>query len=157
MSNSSSGIGEYDSRPETYEHIAVVRSLLHGVVKELLDRAHGHDASKLVDPELATFDEYTPKLRDSTFGSDEYKSFLVGMGDGLRHHYQHNRHHPEHHEDGIVGMTLIDLVEMICDWLAATRRHADGDIGRSTRSNGSSTTPWTRCSTVMRPRLVNRE
>jgi hypothetical protein len=125
----------YDSRPETYEHITVVRSLLHEVVKELLDRAHGHDASKLVDPELETFNEYTPKLKHSTFGSDEYKGFLKGMGAGLQHHYAENRHHPEHHLDGIDGMTLIDLVEMICDWIAATQRHADGDIGRSLEVN----------------------
>lgn len=121
----------YDSRPETYEHIGVVRGYLADVVKQLLDRAQDHDASKLVDPELATFDEYTPKLKHSTFGSDEYKGFLVGMGEGLQHHYQSNRHHPEHFADGIEGMSLIDLVEMICDWLAAVQRHADGDIRRS--------------------------
>ncbi len=125
----------YDSRPETYEHIGVVRSYLMTVVKELLDRADGHDASKLVDPERETFDIYTPKLRDTTFGSDEYKGFLVGMGEGLQHHYANNRHHPEHHDDGLDGMTLMDLIEMICDWLAATRRHADGDIRRSIEVN----------------------
>jgi len=32
---------------------------------------------------------------------------------------------------GIRGMTLVDLVEMFCDWCAATERHEDGDIGRS--------------------------
>jgi hypothetical protein len=126
---------DYDSRPETYEHIGVVRSLLMSTVKELLDRADNHDASKLVDPERETFDEYTPKLKHSTFGSDEYKGFLVGMGEGLQHHYAHNRHHPEHHADGIDGMNLLDLVEMICDWLAATKRHADGDIRRSVDIN----------------------
>lgn len=125
----------YDSRPETYEHIGVVRALLGEVTKELLDRARDHDASKVVDPERATFDEYTPKLKHSTFGSDEYKGFLVGMGEGLQHHYAHNRHHPEHHAEGIVGMNLVDLVEMICDWLAATRRHDDGDIRRSIEVN----------------------
>lgn len=125
----------YDSRPETYEHIGVVRSLLTEVVKQLLDRADGHDASKLDDPERAMFDEFTPKLRDTTFGSDEYKGHLVDMGAALAHHYHNNRHHPEHHADGIDGMTLVDLVEMICDWLAATRRHADGDIYRSVEIN----------------------
>jgi hypothetical protein len=127
--------GAFDSRPDTYHHIGVVQTYLHAVVKELLDRARDHDASKLVDPERATFDEYTPKLRHSTYGSDEYKGFLVGMGEGLQHHYQHNRHHPEHHTDGIKGMTLIDLTEMICDWLAATKRHEDGDIRRSIDQN----------------------
>ncbi len=126
----------YDSRPETYQHIGVVRSLLGSVVKELLDRAQNHDASKLVDPELTTYDEYTPKLKHSTYGSDEYKGFLVGMGDGLQHHYAENRHHPEHFgDDGIRGMTLVDLTEMICDWLAATKRHDDGDIRRSIEQN----------------------
>lgn len=125
------GMTTYDSRPETYEHIGVVRRLLTSVIEELLVRANEHDASKLADPELATFDEFTPKLRHSTYGSDEYKGFLQGMGDGLAHHYAENRHHPEHHDDGIQGMTLIDLIEMVCDWIAATQRHADGDIGRS--------------------------
>lgn len=125
----------YDSRPETFEHIKVVESYLHEAVKQLLDRARDHDASKLIDPELETFDEYTPKLRHSTFGSDEYKGFLSGMGDALTHHYANNRHHPEHHDDGISGMNLIDLLEMICDWLAAVQRHDDGDIRKSIEIN----------------------
>ena len=43
----------YDSRTETYEHIGLVRRNPMVMVKELLDRADGHDASKLVDPERA--------------------------------------------------------------------------------------------------------
>lgn len=125
----------YDSRPETYQHIGVVRGFLSLAVKELLDRADRHDASKLVDPERKTFDEYTPKLKHSTYGSDEYKGFLVGMGEGLAHHYANNRHHPEYHLEGINDMTLIDLLEMICDWLAAVQRHDDGDIRRSIEVN----------------------
>ena len=121
----------HDSRPETYEHIGVIRNLLGSVIKELLDRARDHDASKLVDPELATFDEYTPKLKNSTYGSVEYNENLLGMGEALKHHYASNRHHPEHHEDGVLGMNLIDLTEMLCDWMAATKRHDDGDIYRS--------------------------
>lgn len=118
----------YDSRPETYEHIGEVRSLIHKVIKELLDRARDHDASKLVDPERETFNEYTPKLKTSTFGSDEYKANLVGMGSALQHHYESNRHHPEHFPNGISDMTLVDVIEMLCDWIAATKRHDDGDI-----------------------------
>ena len=30
-----------------------------------------------------------------------------------------------------IDMTLVDLVEMLADWKAATERHADGDMGRS--------------------------
>jgi hypothetical protein len=108
-----------------------VAELLTQVTDELTQRGKDHDASKLVDPELETFNEYTPKLKNSTYGSDEYKGFLKGMGDGLKHHYENNRHHPEHSSDGIAGMNLIDLMEMLADWKAATERHNDGDLRRS--------------------------
>lgn len=128
-------MGDYDSRPDTYAHIATVRGFLLDVVHDLTERAHEHDASKLVEPELSVFDEFTPKLRDSTYGSDEYKAFLGGMGEGLRHHYEHNDHHPEYFPDGIHEMDLLQVIEMLCDWKAATLRHADGDLARSIAQN----------------------
>lgn len=128
-------MSDYDSRPDTHEHIGQVRGLLLGVAADLTTRAHGHDRSKLEAPEVEVFDEFTPKLRDSTYGSDEYKEFLVGMGEGLQHHYTVNDHHPEHFDCGIREMNLMQLTEMLCDWIAATRRHADGDIRRSINQN----------------------
>lgn len=126
----------YDSRVDTHEHIGNVREIMLGVIEELLHRAHVHDLSKLESPEREMFDEFTPKLRDSTYGSDEYKSFLAEMGEALKHHYKHNRHHPEHFgKAGIKGMNLLDLIEMLCDWKAATLRHADGDLQRSIAQN----------------------
>ena len=94
-----------------------------------------HDQSKLESPEVEMFDEFTPKLRDLTYGSDEYKACTAAMGDALKHHYSVNRHHPEWHERGIRGMNLLDLTEMLADWKAATLRHADGDLERSIRQN----------------------
>ena len=125
----------YDSRPDTIAHATRVRQLLVPVIEELDERSRVHDASKTQPPELAIFDEFTPKLRDSTYGSDEYKGFLKDMGEALSHHYANNRHHPEYHKNGITGMTLIDLVEMLADWKAAGERHADGSMGRSLRVN----------------------
>jgi hypothetical protein len=121
----------YDSRPDTHKHQARVWELMDAVSEELDERAASHDNSKTEPPELAIFNEFTPKLRDSTYGSDEYKGFLAAMGEGLVHHYAHNRHHPEHFENGINGMTLVDLVEMLADWKAATERHDDGSLARS--------------------------
>lgn len=57
------------------------------------------------------------------------------MGVALEHHYKNNRHHPEHFKNGIEGMTLVDLCEMISDWKAATLRHDDGDILKSIEMN----------------------
>jgi len=125
----------YDSRNDTIEHAIRVRELLIPLIEELDDRSREHDASKTQPPELAFFDEYTPKLRHSTYGSPEYHQLLVEMQAGLEHHYANNRHHPEHHEEGIDGMTLIDLVEMLADWKAATERHEDGNLERSLKIN----------------------
>jgi hypothetical protein len=105
------------------------------VIIQLLKRSRGHDASKLAEPELSVFDEYTWKLRDMTYNSPEYKAALAGMGPALQHHYEQNSHHPEHYPNGINGMTLVDLVELLCDWKAATLRHPDGDIEKSIELN----------------------
>jgi hypothetical protein len=129
-------MAEYDSRPDTYEHISRVRLLMFKAVFELLERAHVHDASKLVEPELGMFDRYTPKLKETEYGSAEYQGYLESMQLGLKHHYLMNRHHPEFFgEEGIHGMNLLDLVEMLCDWMAATERTKDGDIRRSIEMN----------------------
>jgi hypothetical protein len=125
----------YDSRPETIEHIEAVKSLADLFIRKLRRRAEEHDASKLEDPELSMFNECTPKLRALTYGSEEYKRCLEEMGEALRHHYDHNRHHPEHFEAGVRDMTLVDLVEMFLDWAAAARRHDDGDLSESIKIN----------------------
>jgi hypothetical protein len=101
----------------------------------LITRAIFHDKAKLHSPEKDFFDEYTPKLAGSTYGSEEYKRYLIGLKPALDHHYAMNRHHPEHSEKGIAGMHLNDILEMFCDWYAATKRHNDGDMMKSIEIN----------------------
>ena len=125
----------YDSRPDTEAHIKRVRVLLREARENLASRQLRHDASKLLPPEKDGFDEYTPKLRDLTYGSDEYKAALAGLKTALDHHYAHNSHHPEHYSNGVNGMSLFDVLEMLLDWKAATERHADGDIVKSLAIN----------------------
>lgn len=127
--------GDDDSRPATLAHIAAVRERIGQAIADLRERQDGHDRTKLAPPEKPVFDEYTPKLRASTYGSDEYKSFLAVMKPALDHHYAHNRHHPEYHPAGVRGMTLTDIIEMLADWKAATERHVDGDLARSIELN----------------------
>lgn len=120
-----------DSRYENLQHSRRVDELLLQVIEGIQRRVTQHDLSKLEEPEKSIFDEFTPKLKDSTYGSEEYFGFLHEMQAALDHHYANNRHHPEHFEDGVNGMTLVDMVEMLCDWKAATERHDDGDLARS--------------------------
>jgi hypothetical protein len=126
---------KYDSSKDTLLHIKRVNQLLILAASELLYRATKHDASKLEEFEKDNFDEFTPKLKNSTYGSEEYKSFLKEMGVALDHHYQNNSHHPEHYENGLNGFDLFDLIEMFFDWKAATERHANGDIYKSIEIN----------------------
>lgn len=121
----------------TIDHAWAVRRLTDGFIKRLSRQAGTHDESKLDDPEVEIFALYTAKLATSTYGSDEYKRFLAEMKPALDHHYAANRHHPEHFSEGIRGMNLVDLVEMICDWVAASGRHANGDVRRSIEINQS--------------------
>lgn len=124
-----------DQTTKTIEHIINVRKYMSFTRDELIDRSVKHDQSKLESPEKEIFDEYTPKLSQVTYGSDEYKGYLKEMKIALDHHYLANRHHPEHFENGVNDMNLIDLIEMLCDWKAATLRHEDGDINKSIEYN----------------------
>jgi len=115
-------MSDYDSRPETQAHIDRVRHFLTLAAKNLSGRAACHDDSKLVPPELAAFDIATPKLAGMEYGSEEYKQSLRDLGPALQHHFEENDHHPEHYENGVQGMSLMALIEMLCDWRAASER-----------------------------------
>jgi hypothetical protein len=105
----------YDSKTDTLLHIKRVSELLNEASIELIRRANVHDNSKLESPEKEAFDEFTPKLANCTYGSDEYKDFLKGLKVALDHHYKNNSHHPEHYENGVYGFDLFDLIEMFFD------------------------------------------
>lgn len=116
---------------ETMAHIMVVQSLLLRVCADLQKRCMEHDQSKLADPEVSTFTEFTPKLAHAEYGSAEYKQFLKDMKPALDNHYANNSHHPEHYPNGINDMSLMDIVEMLVDWVASSRRTLNGNPYKS--------------------------
>jgi hypothetical protein len=120
---------------ETQKHIENVRKYIRFVTDRLTTRGVEHDRLKLESPEVDFFTEYTPKLAETTYGSEEYNAYLEEMDVALQHHYANYRHHPEHFENGINDMTLIDVVEMLCDWKASTLRHNDGNLLKSIETN----------------------
>lgn len=125
----------YDSTGDTLEHIGKVQHNL-GVFEDLLEqREFKHDMSKLHPPEKEAYDVLTPRLAGLTYGSDEYRASLAEMKPAIAHHYANNSHHPEHYPDGIAGMSLLDIVEMFCDWKAASLRHNDGNFTESLEIN----------------------
>jgi hypothetical protein len=126
---------KYDSTKDTLAHQRRVFQLMRIVINELLIRGSYHDNSKLYEPEKSIFDEWTPKLAHSTYGTKEYDEMKSNMKIALDHHYANNTHHPEHYEQGIRDMDLFDLFEMLIDWKASTERHNDGNIYKSITIN----------------------
>jgi hypothetical protein len=108
----------------TQKHRAEVNNILHCVSNQLRSRGREHDKSKLSNKELPYFAE-AQELKTLKYGSKKYFDSLAKLKPALDHHYKNNRHHPEHHENGINDMTIVDVIEMLCDWLAATLRHDD--------------------------------
>lgn len=135
MSNDQQNYTEVDCVRDTLVHIRQFQDNLTLALNDLIEEMKDHDQSKFTEEELKAFTKVTPKLRKLEYGSVEYKDNLKLLNDALKHHYKSNRHHPEHFKEGINGMTLMDLVAMICDWWAATRRHETGDIRKSIRIN----------------------
>lgn len=126
---------ESECKLETIKHIEKVRHYIKIITDKLTMRGITHDNTKLESPEVELFTEYTPKLASSQYNSAEYKDFLIGLKPALDHHYANSRHHPEHFNKGIVDMNLIDIVEMFCDWKAASERQQDGNLLKSIEIN----------------------
>jgi hypothetical protein len=119
----------YDSRAETLAHVHHVRDNIDVFVSAMLRRGSVHDASKLSDVEKPVFDEVLPLLKGITYGSPEWLAVVDRAAPALVHHYRHNSHHPEHYGNrGIAGMDLFDVVEMMCDWMAAARRNPEDGV-----------------------------
>lgn len=128
-----------DSRVETYQHISHVRANLIACATDLLRRAHEHDNSKLRPPEVDAFDKVTARLKDLEYNSEEYHASLKELGPAIQHHYLVNDHHPEHFKEDfdppIAGMNLLNVTEMVCDWMAAVKRMDGGSIYKSIEVN----------------------
>jgi hypothetical protein len=120
---------------ETLKHIKKVAHNIGLVTKELDKRAEIHDASKMEEPERGIMAEHVPLLGNTTYGTPEYDALLEKIRPALDHHYANNRHHPEFHKNGINDMDLIDILEMLCDWKAATERNKNGNIRKSIEIN----------------------
>ncbi len=126
---------EAECQVETIKHIESVRKYIRVLTDMLNTRGVKHDASKLESPELEIFTAATPKLAGLTYGSEEYEESLKEIKPALDHHYAANRHHPEHFPNGIEDMTLVDIIELLCDWKASSLRQHDGNLLKSIELN----------------------
>jgi hypothetical protein len=93
-----------------------------------------HDNSKLRPDEFKGYASVIGNLANSTYGSEQYNVNKKKIQATISLHYSRNSHHPEHYEN-FQDMTFEDLSEMLFDWIAAARRHKDGNVIRSILAN----------------------
>jgi len=96
------------------------------IVCDLFQRAVVHDNSKFSIEEYEIYEETFPELNKYGFGTEQFKAAVKKLGPALQHHLEVNPHHPEFYPNGINGMSLLDVIEMSCDWLAASSRSKTG-------------------------------
>lgn len=99
---------------------------------KLLYRGVTHDFSKLSKSEREYFKANFKTFRNLEYWGDDYISHLFGFSKkALKIHYWKNRHHPEHFDNKLEGMKLVDLVEMVFDWKAAIKQNKQGNLNKT--------------------------
>ena len=103
-------------------HITTVQKHLHSIIEALEKRARLHDLSKLSLDEFGGFVEINQIAREHPYGSEEYRESLKG-NKTIKLHFSQNSHHPEYYPNGMADMSLLDIIEMVCDWKAASETY----------------------------------
>lgn len=122
LSTSSSDAQTQEYLQSLVAHKQLVGHYMSLALAELITRAIEHDDSKFGPEELVPYAENLPRFKTATYGTEEYRAALKAIQPAIDHHFQANRHHPEHFARGIRDMNLLDLLEMVCDWIAASQR-----------------------------------
>jgi hypothetical protein len=113
-------------------HVRLVQKYLLTLAGELEKRAYSHDISKLSNDEFEGFVKVNQVARTRKYGSSEYEKALDSVEPNpIALHYQRNSHHPEHYENGVNDMSLLDIVEMVCDWKAASQTYGQTSFRES--------------------------
>ena len=110
---------------DVIRHISEVNENLHEVIADLTKRGISHDRSKFEPIEFDAFVKTRPKFKAANYGSPEYKACVEEIAESISHHYSLNRHHTKFFKGGFADMNLIDIIEMLADWRAASRRSPD--------------------------------
>jgi len=109
-----------------YHHKFIVLQYMNAIIQNLIVRAEQHDQSKFSDEEFTGLVAAIDDLKKYPYGTPEYEAMRVKHAKIFQTHYAKNRHHPEHFANGIEDMNLMDLIEMLVDWKAASMRVGSG-------------------------------
>lgn len=106
-------------------HKMEVAENLEQIKSDISKRQWHHDNTKFTAEEFDAFVYTRPKFKKVNYGSKEYQECVDAIKPAVEHHHKSNRHHTGYYDDGVMGMTLMDILEMLADWKAASRRSPD--------------------------------
>lgn len=109
-------------------HRLLVAELIGQYIIALTVRSAMHDLSKMRNPEKKFFESKHPP-----YWSEAYQKNLQNQA--ITSHYSINDHHPQHYTGGINGMSLLSIIEMVCDWLAASTYNSRGNFEQALEIN----------------------
>ena len=117
----------------TTKHKFWVARYLIPFALRLIGRAITHDLSKYSPSEAPGFGRIS-KTSGVEYGSEEYRQRLRAEKPTIELHASRNSHHPEYWDNEVWKMPALDVLEMIADWIAASRRYKQrGDFIDSMR------------------------
>lgn len=95
--------------------------ILNIIIRKLTKKIINHDNSKIEHiPEFNLYKNVVYKLDGLEYGTKEHTEAKQELDQGFEIHCINNRHHPEHfNSEGIEGMDMYDIIEMIIDWCSA--------------------------------------
>ena len=103
-----------------HDHTFGVRSRVTRICTALMTRAITHDNSKYSENELDDHISMAEEMDGIKYGTDAYYAIKRKYETLSAEHFANNRHHPEHHPNGLNDMNLVDVIEMLCDWLTGS-------------------------------------
>ena len=110
---------------DTILHINEVQEAIEEISSEIKKRGLLHDLTKFQPCEFDAFASTRERFKKANYGTSEYQALCEEVKPAIDHHYVNNRHHTGYHKNGINDMNLIDIIEMVADWKAASRRSPD--------------------------------
>lgn len=114
-------------------HRIAVQRNLRRISQQIEARIIEHDSSKFQEDEFEGFVEINVVARVHPYGSEEYKN-SISHNKAVELHWSRNRHHPEYNRDigkGVEAMTLVDMIELVCDWKAASETYGQTSFQES--------------------------
>jgi hypothetical protein len=100
----------------------------------LLKRGIIHDLSKFGNSEFSILADNITLFRKLPYATIEYEEYLKKIKVATDHHYKYNSHHFQYY-DNIEQMGYMDLIELLCDWKAATKKYKGDNILQSIKYN----------------------